>query len=139
LLAPGSPTGGASSLTSRARIRIETPVEAQARQLRERIALELAEFAKQSLIQGLYSQRGKLMETQQKAQEELSSLEARLAMLQLPLQDRIKAYEHRIGELEKQLETRDEEMRGMIEATLMLVRERLEKEKTKQSVPSRFN
>jgi len=40
--------------------------------------------AKQSLVQGLYSQRGKLLETQEQARRELAELEARLAALHLP-------------------------------------------------------
>jgi hypothetical protein len=114
-------------------------LDPQVRRIRERVALELAEFAKHSLVQGLYSQRGKLMETQQKAEEELAALEARLAMLQLPMQERIRAYELRIGELEKQLNTRDQEMRGMIEATLLLVQQRLEEEKSRQNAGTRLN
>ena len=46
--------------------------------LKERALAELTEFAKQSLVQGLYSQRNALLETQQKAQRELAELEARL-------------------------------------------------------------
>ncbi|MGD0252627.1 MAG: hypothetical protein ABSC01_08015 [Verrucomicrobiota bacterium] len=117
----------------------ETLTKPQAQALREKMASELAEFAKQSLVQGLYSQRSKLIEAQQKAQQELAELEARLASLHLPLQGRIRAYEARIGELEKALETRDEEMREMIQATLLLVRERLEKEKAGGYDAPRFN
>jgi hypothetical protein len=90
---------------------------------------ELTEFAKQSLVQGLYSQRQALIETQKKAQEELAELESKLGQLQLPLQDRIRAYEKRIEELEKQLESRDEEMHEITRITLQLVREKLEEEK----------
>ena len=108
--------------------------------LRERVAAELAEFAKQSLVQGLYSQRGELLENQQKAQAELARLEARLAALHLPLQERIRAYESRIQELEKDLETRGEEMRNLIETTLLLVRGRLEEEKASEEADlGRFN
>jgi hypothetical protein len=106
---------------------------------RERMGAELAEFAKQSLVQGLYSQRNKMVETQKRAQAELAELEARLASLHLPLQERIRAYETRIAELEKQLETRDEAMRNMIHTSLLLVRERLADEKAKTPGPSRFN
>jgi hypothetical protein len=117
----------------------EAVTDPEARLLREKMALELAEFAKQSLVQGLYSQRSKLLDTQQKAQAELAELEARLASLHLPFQERIRAYEARIVELEKQLETRDEEIRNMTHATLLLVRERLEKEKAQEPIPGRFN
>jgi hypothetical protein len=121
------------------RLALEPSSDPQLQALRERVAAELAEFARQSLVQGLYSQRGKLMETQQKALAEVAELEARLALLQLPLQERIRAYESRIGELEKELETRDEEMRQMIQATLQLVRDRLELEKAQEPAGARFN
>ena len=97
------------------------------------------EFARQSLVQGLYSQRTQLMETQKKAELMLSELEARLASLHLPLEERVRAYETRIAELEQQLETRDDEMRHMIQATLQLVRERLEQEKANSPQADRFN
>jgi hypothetical protein len=101
-----------------------TDPEAQA--LREKVASELTEYAKQRLVQGLYSQRKELAETQQKAQQQLAELEARLTSLHLPQKERITAYEQRIAELESDLETRDDEMRELVRATLSLVRERLE-------------
>jgi isocitrate dehydrogenase kinase/phosphatase len=116
----------ASDATVQGRLQSTDP---EIRALRDRVAAELAAFAKQSLIQGLYAQRGELLETQQRAREELDQLEARLAALHLPLQERIRAYETRIGELEKELETRSEEMRNLIHATLLLIRGRLEAEK----------
>src|SRR4029079_2073726 len=75
--------------------------------LKQRALAELTEFAKQILVQGLYSQRNTLLEAQQKAQRELVELESRLVALQLP--DRIQAYEKRVAELEKELETRSGE------------------------------
>jgi DNA/RNA endonuclease YhcR with UshA esterase domain len=128
--APGSPPNLLAS---------ETIADPQVQALREKMASELTEFAKQSLVQGLYSQRNKLIEAQQKAQQELAELEARLNSLHLPLQERIRAYEARIAELEKQLETRDEELREMIRATLLLIRERMEKEKAGEYDIPRFN
>ena len=117
---------------------VEALADPSAGMLREKLAAELAAFAKQSLVQGLYSQRGKLLETQEQARMELAELEARLAALHLPLQERVRAYEARIAELEKQLKTRDEEMRNIIHATLLLVQERLEKAK-EETIPGRFN
>jgi hypothetical protein len=111
----------------------------QAEILSKNMMPELTEFAKQSLVQGLYSQRNELLETQKKAQSELAALEARLAALHLPLQERIRAYELRIAELEKEFETRGEEMRELIQATLSLVRQRLKEEKAKERAGNRFN
>ncbi len=111
----------------------------QGQMLREKIMPELAEFAKQSLVQGLYAQRNALIERQQKAQQALAEFESRLAALQLPFQERIRAYEKRIVELEKEVETQGEEMRELTHATLVLVRKKLEDERENERTPSRFN
>ena len=111
----------------------------QGQMLREKIMPELTEFAKQSLVQGLYAQRNALLERQQKAQQALAEFESRLAALQLPLQERIRAYEKRIAELEKEVETQVEEMRELTRATLALVRKKLEDEQGLGRAPSRFN
>ena len=111
----------------------------QGQMLREKIMPELTEFAKQSLVQGLYAQRNALMERQQKAQQALAEFESRLAALQLPFQERIRAYEKRIVELEKEVETQGEEMRELTHATLVLVRKKLEDEREHERTQSRFN
>ncbi|MGB7746775.1 MAG: hypothetical protein WBN75_05740 [Verrucomicrobiia bacterium] len=111
----------------------------QGQMLREKIMPELAEFAKQSLVQGLYAQRNALMERQQKAQHALTEFESRLAALQLPFQERIRAYEKRIVELEKEVGTQGEEMRELTYATLVLVRKKLEDEREYEHTRGRFN
>jgi len=105
-------------------------------ELKDRALAELTEFAKQSLVQGLYSQRKALLEAQQKAQQELVALENRLVALHLP--DRIQAYEQRIAELEKQLESRSDEVRELTSATLLLLRQKLEEERQLERKASRF-
>lgn len=97
--------------------------------LDEKVGPELKEFAKQALVQGLYHQRNVLMETQLRAQQALAELETRLSELHLPVHERIHAYEKRIAELEKELETRGEEMRELTKATLLLVKQKLEQER----------
>lgn len=105
--------------------------------MKERALADLTDFAKQSLVQGLYSQRAALLETHQKAQEELAQLEARVVALRLP--ERIQAYETRIGELEKELTNRGDELRELTLATLQVLRQKLEEEKQKEAKPGRFN
>lgn len=117
----------------------EAMASKQAEAISGKIIPELTEFAKQSLVQGLYSQRNVLLETQQKAQLELAALEARLAGLQLPLQERIRAYEQRISELEKELSNRSQEVTELASATLVLLRQKLEQEKHREPERSRFN
>jgi hypothetical protein len=97
--------------------------------LDEKVGPELREFAKEALVQGLYHQRNVLMETQLRAQQALAELESRLSGLHLPVHERIRAYEKRIAELEKELETRGEEMRELTRATLLLVKQKLEQER----------
>jgi hypothetical protein len=111
----------------------------QGQMLREKIMPELTEFAKQSLVQGLYAQRNALLDRQQKAHQALAAFESRLAALQLPLQERIRAYEKRIAELEKEVETQGEEMRELTRATLALVRKKLEDEQGRERIQGRFN
>lgn len=106
-------------------------------ELKERALAELTEFAKQSLVQGLYSQRNALLETQRQAQQELAQLEARLVALQLP--DRIQAYEKRIADLELELASRSGEVRELISATLSLMRQKLEQEKQLERKTGRLN
>jgi uncharacterized protein (UPF0147 family) len=97
--------------------------------LDEKVGPELREFAKEALVQGLYHQRNALIETQQRAQQALAELENRLSDLHLPVHERIRAYEKRIAELEKELESRGEEMRELTKATLLLVKQKLEQER----------
>jgi len=101
----------------------------QGQMLREKIMPELTEFAKQGLVQGLYAQRNALIERQLKAQEAVAEMERRLAALQVPLQERIRAYEKRVVELEKEVESQGEELRELTRATLQLVRRKLEDER----------
>lgn len=103
----------------------------------ERTQAELAEFAKKSLVQGLYSQRVALLEAQKRAQEELAALEAQLVALHLP--ERIQAYEKRIAELEAELHTRSDELREWTQATLLVLRQKVEEEKRSEMSTSRFN
>jgi hypothetical protein len=90
LLAAPLPTIGEASVTS-------LPPAAQ-QEMKERALAELTSFARESLVQGLYSQRAALLETHKKAQQELAELEARVVALRLP--ERIQVYETRIAELE---------------------------------------
>jgi len=105
--------------------------------LKERALAELTEFAKQSLVQGLFSQREALLETQKKAHRELAELEARLLALKLP--DRILAYEKRILELERELDVRSGELREVTNATLSLLRQKVEEERQRERAVRRFN
>jgi len=131
------PAGGATqALPPGASVGTDGPGHVD-QQLKERALADLTDFAKQSLVQGLYSQRAALLEVHQKAQQELAELESRVVALRLP--ERIQAYEQRIAELERQLETRGEELRELTQATLQVLREKLAEERGKQSTHGRLN
>jgi hypothetical protein len=107
--------------------------------IREKIIPELTEFAKESLVQGLFAQRKALLDAHEEAQRSLAELEARLAALQLPLQERIQAYEKRVAELEREVATQGEGVRELTRATLSLVRRKLEEERQLQRNRPAFN
>jgi len=131
--APGSAPASTDEWRQRA-IAAEVVAAQQAQILSQKVGPELTEFAKQALVQGLYTQRNTLMETQRRAQTVLQELEDRLSELNLPLQERIQAYEKRITELEKELENRSGEVRELTRATLLLVRQKLEKERERSAL-----
>jgi hypothetical protein len=129
---PANPSMG-RSVTGQSVVTVEPNID------RSQISAELTEFAKQELVQGLYSQRQALIETQKMAEARLTELEKWLGQLQLPLQDRIRAYEERIAGLEKELVSKDESVRELTKATLLLVRRKLEEEKERERSFSRFS
>ena len=100
----------------------------QAMLLREQLMPELTEFVKQSLVQGLAAQRDALLAMQQQAMHSLIEMETRLASLQAPMQDRIRAYETRITELEKEISVQGAEMRELTRTILQLMRKKLDEE-----------
>ena len=91
----------------------------------------LARWLMNKLVRGLALQRKQLIETQQKAEQELAELEERLVAVQAPLEDRLKAYEQRIAELEKGLTAKGEENRELIKATIAIAKKKLEQERSK--------
>jgi hypothetical protein len=105
----------------------------QAMVLREQLMPELSEFVKQSLVQGLATQRDALMAMQQQAMNSLVEMESRLAALQAPMQDRIRAYETRITELEREISTQSAEMRELTRTILQLMRKKLDEEQAQES------
>lgn len=100
----------------------------QAVLLREKLMPELTEFVKQSLVQGLAAQRDALLAMQQQALQSLLEMETRLAGLHAPLQERIRAYETRIAELEQEISQQGAEMRELTRTILQLMRQKLEDE-----------
>jgi hypothetical protein len=81
---------------------------------------------KDRVLQRLMVQRAGLMDAQQLAAAELAELEARLQKVQAPLQERLRAYESRISDLERELARKGEENRELIRARIQLMRTQME-------------
>lgn len=117
----------------------ETIADNQALLLRERLMPELTDFVKQSLVQGLAAQRDALLAMQQQALNSLLEMESRLAALQAPMQDRIRAYETRINELEKEISVQGAEMRELTRTILQLMRKKLDEEQAQAQTQDTFS
>jgi membrane-associated HD superfamily phosphohydrolase len=87
------------------------------------------EQLKEKAVSSLVTQRSDMMEAQHAAAAEMAELERRLNELQAPLQDRLRAYEGRIADLEKALAAKGEENRELIKAKIALMRKHLEAER----------
>jgi len=86
----------------------------------------LLRLLKDKMVSKLLSQRSDLLDTQQRAAADVAELEARLAKLHAPLQERLRAYEQRILDLERELAQKGEENRELIRAKIQLTKEHME-------------
>ncbi len=94
-------------------------------EIRRGLAPYLARMLMDKLVRGLLLQRTSLLEGQQQAAAEMAALESRLEKVNAPLQERLRAYEERILELEKELAQKGEENRELIRFKIQLVRTQL--------------
>ena len=95
------------------------------------LAPYLAQVLKEAVVQGLAAQRSELLQFQQSAAMEISRLVHRLDELQTPLRDRLRTYEVRIDELEKDLAARNEENRELLKIKIEMLRRQLETERSR--------
>jgi len=108
----------------------------QASLIREQLMPELREFVQHSVVQGLAAQRDTLLSMQQQALQSVLELESRLAELHAPLQERIRAYENRIRELETELGAQNAEVRELTRTMLDMMRQRLGAERKRSELPA---
>src|SRR6266498_2430594 len=102
--------------------------------LKARLLPQLARWMMNELVQRLLSQRAGLLSSQQQAEQEVAELEQRLEKLHVPLEDRLKAYERRIAELERDLAAKGEENRELLKARIDTARKKLASERAKTPV-----
>ena len=89
----------------------------------------LVEALKDAVVQELATQRRELLAGQQQAAAELTELARRLEAVQTPMLERLRAYEQRIAELEKELSEQSKENRELLQLKINLLREQIEKER----------
>jgi SMC interacting uncharacterized protein involved in chromosome segregation len=122
------------SLALGARSSSNLPAQQKAEQLiatRDALAPVLAQAVKEAVVQELAAQRRELLRVQENAALELVAMIHRLDALQAPLQDRMRAYESRIQELEKELSARTEENRELLRLKIEMLRHQLETERVR--------
>jgi 7TM-HD extracellular len=95
------------------------------------LAPYLAQTLKDALVQGLAAQRAELLEAQRQAATEIAELVHRLDALQAPMQDRIRAYQERIQELQKDLAERTAENRELLKMKIEMMRRQIEAERAR--------
>ena len=94
----------------------------------------LVDALKDAVVQELAAQRRELLAAQQAAAAELTELARRLESVQTPLLERLRAYEQRIAELEKDLADQSKENRELLKMKIDLLREQVEAERTRSRI-----
>jgi len=96
---------------------------------RANLAPHLAQVLKETVVQELATQRRELLRAQEEAAMEIAALIHRLDSVQAPMQERLRAYEARIQELEKELTALNEENRELLKLKIDMIRRQLEVER----------
>ena len=95
------------------------------------LAPQITQVLKEAVVQGLAAQRSELLQAQRAAAAEISELVHRLDELKAPMQERLRSYEDRIHELEKDLAERNEENRELLKMKIEMIRHQLETERAR--------
>jgi hypothetical protein len=98
---------------------------------------QLARMMMNRLVQALFAQRESLIDTQAEATRRMAELEERIGRAQTNVERKIAVYEGRIGELESQLATKEEENRELLRVNFQLAKKALETDNRPQ--PARVN
>ena len=98
--------------------------------LRSGMLPQMARWMMNELVQRLLSQRSELTRSQEKAEKEVADLAQRLEQLHAPLEERLRAYEKRIAELEAELAAKGQQNADLIKAKIETTRKKLEVERS---------
>jgi hypothetical protein len=110
---------------------LEAERRAEQAQVAARAGLEphLIQALKETVVQELAAQRRELLKAQEEAALEIATIIHRLDAVQAPMQERLRAYEARIQELEKELSALNEENRELLKLKIDMIRRQLEVER----------
>lgn len=133
LVIPGTQSATDVTWQERARAAEARAERAQAA-LRSGAFAQLSLWLKQNFAQRLLSERTQMLDAQQSAAADLAELEKRLDELHTPLQERLRAYEKRVAELEKSLAAKGKENRQLLEAKIQLTRKQMETERARSEI-----
>jgi len=90
---------------------------------------QLSRWLAQKFVTRLSAERKLLIETQRAAELAVLQIEQRLMEVRAPLEERLRTYEERIQDLEKQLTAKTVENQELIKATILAARKKLEEER----------
>lgn len=110
---------------------LEAERRAEQAQAAARAGLEphLVQALKETVVQELAAQRRELLRAQEEAAVEIAGMIHRFDSVQAPLQERLRSYETRIQELEKELSVLNEENRELLKLKIEMIRRQLEVER----------
>ncbi|HVR37150.1 MAG TPA: hypothetical protein VMS21_15005 [Methylomirabilota bacterium] len=112
-------TGESKGWQQRALVAEDQAQEAKAL-VRAGLLPQLAQLMRDKVFRALVSQRATLLETQQTGVAQLNEMEQRLRRVQSQFEERLKAYEERIAELEGEVAMKDRETRNLLGEKLEL-------------------
>jgi len=98
--------------------------------LRTNLLPHMARWMMSELVRRLVSQRSEAYGSQARAELEVAELASRLEKLQAPLEERMRAYERRIVELEMELAAKDEQSHELIQAKIESTRRQMDLERS---------
>ncbi len=128
---PGGKLTVADDIWRRRALEAERRAEEAVAAARADLAPQLAKVLREALVQELAIQRKELLQAQQIAIVEIAQLSQHLDELKVPMQERLRSYEARIQELEKELSARSEENRELLRLKIEMVRHQIEVERSR--------
>ncbi len=99
--------------------------------LQTQLEPHLTEALKTAVVQELAAQRRQLLAAQQEASAEITALIRRLENAHAPMIERLRAYEERLQELQKELAEQTEQNRELLKLKIEMMRKQMESERSR--------